>query len=106
MERIIMSRHWRGPYLYLKPADRESDKKATWVIRDRGQIIYTHAKADERSKANKVFQRYLSQTHPDGLPVMPEGLPVVRVFKPRPMNQGIYFVSCEVDGFPIKIGWA
>ncbi len=96
-----MPRHWGGPYLWLKPAETKLGKAATWVICDRERKIYTRAKADERVKADEMFQQYLSQVYPDGLSE------VARVFEPaQPRIQCVYFVSCEVDGFPIKIGLA
>ncbi len=94
-----MPRTAQGPYLYLKPADKKS--AATWVVRHNGHILYTRAKEHEADKAKEVFGRYLKTC---GAPADP--IPFRRFTVKTSARPMVYFVSCGIADFPIKIGYA
>lgn len=84
-----MPRTARSPYLYLKPADVRNN--ATWVIRDRGKMTYTGAAEGDDARAKEALTEYLRIHHP----VAPE---------PQRAPNTVYFATCDVPDFPIKIG--
>lgn len=90
-----MSRPAKGPRLWLRPERHGSDgtRAATWIILDKSNHISTRCKADERALAESKLHLYSRGQWPV------EELQNGRL-------RYIYFVTCDVPNFPIKIGSA
>jgi hypothetical protein len=71
-----VGRRYLGPYLYLDPS------RGQWVIRDRDRFRRTGCAEAEKEKAIEIMKRKVK----------------------RIWSRTIYFATCDVQDFPIKIG--
>ncbi len=77
----------KSPRLYLR---RRKHGSSLWVIRDGNTMISTGLPDTQLWRAEAVLQSYVAG----------------KLNKPTPQHPGlIYFITCEVSDFPVKIGW-
>lgn len=82
------------PRLYLRPY---KDRPSVWIIRDRQRMITTGFGESDQDLAQEVLDAYCQ-----ALQVRPGATTIPQVMR---IKGWVYFVSCEVLNFPIKIGW-
>jgi len=92
-----MAQKRKPPRLYLRQR-RGGDPK--WVIRDGGRMIATGFPERERDSAIAFLKEYAGM-HPFDTEPPPK-------VKKRALDvEGlIYFITCELPDFPIKVGWS
>lgn len=78
-----MGRKSKGARLYLDPKRRE------WILRDGTMFVRTGFKEAETDAAQGALNGYLKKKHYSSR---------------QRLRRDIYFVTCDVDGFPVKIG--
>lgn len=95
-----MPQHQKGPRLYLR---RYRDRAPTWIIRDGERQLYLGLTEDRQSEAEDQFRNYVNGAH-EGRPdsISQEMAPLLRRTRPGV----VYFATCDVPLYPIKIGFA
>lgn len=83
------------PRLYLKTG---KGRPSTWVIRDGLTRISTTFQEPDLEKAQEVLDAYADAM---GVPGGPPSVPQLMA-----RTGWVYFISCNYQYFPIKIGWA
>lgn len=91
-------RYYRGPYLYLY---NRRGRTAKWFIRDGTKMTGTDCVEEDKESAEAALANYAART----------GRSVAQPKWARaPSNRSpmgtIYFVSCDIPDYPVKIGIA
>lgn len=95
-----MPRPALGPRLYLR---QRKDAEPTWAIRHGQRFISTRLPKENKSEAEAILQKYRNDagwTAPAPIHSIP-----LRRFSPETIHT-IYFISCKMPDFPIKLGYA
>lgn len=80
-----------GPRLFLR---QRRDGPALWYIRDGSRMQSTGLTADQSEDAQRVLNDYAGD--------IPTSVTLPQLTRP----ETVYFLTCEVENFPIKIGAA
>src|SRR5262245_36501800 len=72
-------------------------QRNTWIIKDGPRRKRLGLAADQIEEANAILARYKSAREIEDGPAAPQPIKGIRT---------IYFITCDVPGFPIKIGMA
>lgn len=72
------------------------------MIRDRARQIYTGAGENEGARADECLRDYIRDNYAGRAVPMPRHI-ARELAEPRPGT--IYFITCDPEGFPIKIGY-
>jgi hypothetical protein len=81
---------------------RAPPKASSWIISDGSKYIHTGVLEHEREEAERVYREYLAGKEQGANPIIAGRIRPVRV-RERGL---IYFVTCDVPDFPVKIGFA